>query len=84
MYSAIKRFEIETHLLLKKEEYNLPFKIAIHLSRLVGEEEKPYFLHKQMQDWVDIYSKRSFFFFLIILLDDPRDQYSVVILPIIL
>ena len=63
MYPTIKRFEIETHLLLEKEEYNLPFKTAIHLYRLVGEEEKPYFLHKQMLDRVDIYSERSFFFF---------------------
>ena len=63
MYPTIKRFGIETHLLLEKEEYNLPFKIAIHLSRLVGEEEKPYFLHKQMLDRVDIYSERVFFFF---------------------
>ena len=68
MYPTIKRFEIETHLLLEKEEYNLPFKIAIHLSRLVGEEEKPYFLHKQMLDRVDIYSERVFFFLFIIII----------------
>ena len=83
MYPTIKRFEIETHLLLEKEEYNLPFKTAIHLYRLVGEEEKPYFLHKQMLDRVDIYSREVFFFF-ITLLNDPGDQYSVVILPIII
>ena len=63
MYPTIKRFGIETHLLLEKEEYNLPFKTAIHLYGLVGEEEKPYFLHKQMLDRVDIYSENIFFFF---------------------